>query len=53
MEYTDPQIQATIQDGAALQEIDQLKRYVEWYALGSKGQLYEYMTLSSTENYWH
>jgi hypothetical protein len=42
MEHTDPQFQAAIQDGEALHETDQLKRYIAWYVSSSKGHLYEY-----------
>jgi hypothetical protein len=53
MSLTETEIEASVQDGAPLSAVEMVKRFLEWYVGGSKGQLGEYMTLSSTENCWH
>jgi hypothetical protein len=51
MSLTEIEIEASVLDGAALSTLKMVKRFLDRYVGGSKGQLGEYITLSSTEEF--
>lgn len=51
--YGHSDIDATLEDSAPLPKPDLVKRFLLWYAMGSKGTLGELITLTTCENTWN